>query len=101
MNQNEPAIFQSFTDQEFSVLESFGAVFIHASGWREGISIEKSKRSGYYWSSIPYNNTDAYRMTFYSYYLKPCDIHYKYRGRSVRLVYDTIVPPPDHVRHLR
>ena len=33
-------------------------------------------------------------MTFYSYYLKPCDIHYKYRGRSVRLVHDTIVPPP-------
>ena len=88
------SIFQSFTDQEFSVLESFGAVFLHASGWREGISIEKSQRSGYYWSSIPYNNTDAYRMTFYSYYLKPCDIHYKYRGRSVRLVYDTIVPPP-------
>ena len=88
------SIFQSFTDQEFSVLESFGAVFIHASGWREGISIEKSQRSGYYWSSTPYNNTDAYRMTFYSYYLKPCDIHYKYRGRSVRLVHDTIVPPP-------
>ncbi len=88
------SIFQSFTDQEFSVLESFGAIFIHASGWREGISIEKSQRSGYYWSSTPYNNTDAYRMTFYSYYLKPCDIHYKYRGRSVRLVHDTIVPPP-------
>ena len=88
------SIFQSFTDQEFSVLESFGAVFIHASGWREGISIEKTQRSGYYWSSTPYNNTDAYRMTFYSYYLKPCDIHYKYRGRSVRLVHDTIVPPP-------
>ena len=89
------SIFQSFTDQEFSVLESFGAIFIHASGWREGISIEKSQRSGYYWSSTPYNNTDAYRMTFYSYYLKPCDIHYKYRGRSVRLVHDTIVPKPE------
>ena len=91
---NDFSVYQSFTADEWKVMEEAGAVFLHASGYRDGATIEKCNTSGYYWSNTTSNGDDAYRMYFYSYFLGPKDVHSKYRGRSVRLVHDTIVPPP-------
>ena len=88
------SVYQSFTADEWKVMEEAGAVFLHASGYRDGANVEKCNTSGYYWSNTTSNGDDAYRMYFYSYFLGPKDVHSKYRGRSVRLVHDTIVPPP-------
>ena len=91
---NDVSVYQSFTADEWKVMEEAGAVFMHASGYRDGATVEKCNTSGYYWSNTTSNGDDAYRMYFYSYFLGPKDVHSKYRGRSVRLVHDTIVPPP-------
>ena len=91
---NDFSVYQSFTADEWKVMEEAGAVFLHASGYRDGATVEKCNTSGYYWSNTTSNGDDAYRMYFYSYFLGPKDVHSKYRGRSVRLVHDTIVPPP-------
>ena len=87
-------VYQSFDAEEWQRMEAAGAVFLSASGFRDGITVEKSNLSGYYWSSTSVSQTDAYRMYFYSYFLGAKDTHSKYRGRAVRLVHDTIVPPP-------
>ena len=91
---NDFSVYQSFTADEWKVMEEAGAVFLHASGYRDGATVEKCNTSGYYWSNTTSNGDDAYRMYFYSYFLGPKDVHSKYRGRSVRLVHDTIVPEP-------
>ena len=88
------AVYQSFDAEAWKRMEDAGAVFLSASGFRDGITVEKSNLSGYYWSSTSVSQSDAYRMYFYSYFLGAKNTHSKYRGRSVRLVHDTIVPPP-------
>ena len=92
------AVYQSFDAETWQRMEDAGAVFLSASGFRDGITVEKSNLSGYYWSSTSVSQADAYRMYFYSYYLGAKNTHSKYRGRSVRLVHDTIVPfEPEYV----
>ena len=75
-------------------MEEAGAVFLHASGFRDGLNVEKSEVSGYYWSSTSFDEEKSYRVYFYSWFLDSKDEHSKYRGRSVRLVHDTIVLKP-------
>ena len=87
---NDFSAYQSFTADEWRLMEEAGAVFLHASGYRDGATVEKCNMSGYYWSNTTSNDDEAYRMYFYSYFLGPKDVHSKYRGRSVRLVYDTV-----------
>ena len=92
------AVYQSFDAEMWQRMEDAGAVFLSASGFRDGITVEKSNLSGYYWSSTSVSQADAYRMYFYSYYLGAKNTHSKYRGRAVRLVHDTIVPfEPEYV----
>ena len=92
------AVYQSFDAEAWQRMEDAGAVFLSASGFRDGITVEKSNLSGYYWSSTSVSQADAYRMYFYSYYLGAKNTHSKYRGRAVRLVHDTIVPfEPEYV----
>lgn len=88
------ALHQSFHVDEWKRMENAGAVFLPASGFRDGIMVDKQNLSGYYWSSTSSDRNNAYRMYFYSYFLAAKQTHVKYRGRSVRLVHDTIVPPP-------
>ena len=86
------SVYQSFTDAQWLAMENAGAVFLPALGYRDGTNVEKCDTSGYYWSNTTSDEKSAYRLYFYSYFLAPNDVHGKYRGRSVRLVHDTIVP---------
>ena len=85
------SVFQSFTQDQWLLMEQVGAVFFPAAGYRDGLIVEKFETSGYYWSNTSNDEDTAYRMYFYSYFLGPKKTHSKYRGRSVRLVHDTIV----------
>ena len=89
---NDYSVYQSFTDAQWLAMENAGAVFLPALGYRDGTNVEKCNTSGYYWSNTTSDEKSAYRLYFYSYFLAPNDVHSKYRGRSVRLVHDTIVP---------
>ena len=86
------SVYQLFTDAQWLAMENAGAVFLPALGYRDGTNVEKCNTSGYYWSNTTSDEKSAYRLYFYSYFLAPNDVHSKYRGRSVRLVHDTIVP---------
>ncbi len=68
-------------------MESAGAVFLPAAGYRIGTSVGNVGSSGYYWSSTAYDCDNAWDLFFYgsdaymySYFIL------RYLGQSVRLV---------------
>ena len=76
------------TAMQWIVLEQHGAVFLPASGYRNGASISAVGMRGYYWSSSRYDSRDAYDLCFDNQYLSPNRNEGRYYGQSVRLVRD-------------
>ena len=81
------AAYQTFTAEQWSKLESAGAVFLPAAGYRYGSNVDFVQIFGIYWSATEFNSYNAYYLNFYS------DEAYMYDGNrdyglSVRLVKD-------------
>lgn len=76
----------TYTKEQWSVMESAGAVFLPAAGSRYGSDVSNVGSYGYYWSSTPSGTSYAYYLYFGSYYLSPQDYRNRSRGQSVRLV---------------
>ena len=81
------AAYQTFTAEQWSKLESAGAVFLPAAGYRHGSTVSLVQDNGDYWSATENTSDSAYYLSFasggagkYSYYRR--------RGHSVRLVKD-------------
>ena len=79
------ADYQTFTSSDWQQLEAAGAVFLPASGYRDGASVGCVQNSGYYWSTVPNKSDCAYVFLFgtdgaYT------DNYSRYYGQSVRLV---------------
>ena len=76
-----------YTLDEWSIMESHGAVFLPAAGGRGGPDVRSVGSLGYYWSSSAGGYGRAYYLCFYS---NNVDTDYGSRGygRSVRLVRD-------------
>ena len=70
---------------EWAVMESYGAVFLPAAGYRRGTDVGDVGSYGYYWSSSA--DGDAYYLFFVSYGVYTGS-GYRYDGLSVRLVQD-------------
>ena len=68
--------------EEWAVMESYGAVFLPAAGYRYGKDVYDVGSSGYYWSSSTYNKN--------AYFLKNKGMDYcnRAQAQSVRLVQD-------------
>ena len=81
------AAYQTFTDAEWSKLESAGAVFLPAAGLRDGSDVKLVQYYGYYWSATEGSDYRAFYLYFGS---DRADVGYRGRsnGRSVRLVKD-------------
>ena len=81
------AAYQSFTADQWSKLESAGAVFLPASGGRNGSLVGNVQDYGYYWSASKGYGDDARCLGFYS---GVANVYFNslYLGRSVRLVKD-------------
>ena len=81
------AVYQTFTADQWSKLESAGAVFLPATGYRNGSNVEKLQIDGYYWSATEYDGIFSYSININS---PPSGICYGSRshGESVRLVKD-------------
>ena len=76
-----------YTAAEWSKMESAGALFLPAAGYRGGTDVNSVGSNGSYWSSTPFDADDAYGLAFYSPYLYPqSGGGYRYDGSSVRLV---------------
>ena len=81
------AAYQTFTAEQWSKLESAGAVFLPAAGYRDGSSVSRVRNYGYYWSATGDGSSHAYLLYFYSNKAGMGD-YYRYYGQSVRLVKD-------------
>ena len=81
------AAYQTFTADQWSKLESAGAVFLPAAGYRDGSDVGLVQSNCRYWSATEDDSDDAYFLNFYS---GGAGIYSNYRnyGLSVRLVKD-------------
>ena len=87
------AEYQQFTKEQWRELETTGAIFLPAAGMHDGNGIADIQAGGYYWSATDNGDTYAYTLISQS---SGAYLTYdnRYDVRSVRLVHDTIVPPP-------
>lgn len=79
----------TYTTEQWATLEALGAVFLPASGYRDGAYADFVQYYGYYWSSSYCSSSDgACLLRFYSDGLDPQECYGRCYGRSVRLVQD-------------
>ena len=79
----------TYTAEQWAVMESAGAVFLPAAAYRHGAdsNINYTNSGGFYWSSTPSSTDDkAYYLNFYYNDLDPQFNEMRYGGRPVRLV---------------
>ena len=81
------AAYQTFTAEQWSKLESSGAVFLPAAGYRGGSGVVSVQYNGNYWSATENNSYYAYYLYFNSGEAYMLDIN-RYGGLSVRLIKD-------------
>ena len=78
-----------YTAEQWAQMETNGAVFLPAAGYRTGTSVYNVDSSGRYWSSSRFNSGSAYHMRFGSGSLDLQNNDFginRYNGYSVRLV---------------
>lgn len=91
-----------YTLEQWQVMEEVGAVFLPAAGYRENINFSNksvnppSDHVGSYATNTISDQNNYYFMRFIHREVRKY-AHSLYRGRSVRLVHDTIVPIPKYV----
>ena len=89
-----------YTVDQWNQLEAAGAVFLPAAGWREKNGYytfegtPPAMNAGVYWSSTKLDSKNVLFFRHCDSEIGNCFNDAIYRGRSVRLVHDTIVPPP-------
>ena len=83
------AAYQTFTAEQWSKMESAGAIFLPTAGFRDGSDVYNVRYDGYYWSATERNSYGAYFLNFYSDAAYMRAYYYdRYYGQSVRLVKD-------------
>lgn len=89
VNRNGKNFAQNtYTTQQWSAMEAYGAVFLPAAGCRDDVTfVGGVGLYGFYWSSSPYDEIYAYHMNSNSYYLFPQQKANRNFGHSVRLVH--------------
>ena len=81
------AACQTFTAEQWSKLESAGAVFLPAAGYRYGSNVSYVQSDGRYWSATGYGSDDAEGLYFDSNWVQMGSLD-RSDGYSVRLVKD-------------
>ena len=82
------AAYQTYTAAEWSKLESAGAVFLPAAGYRHGSDVRSVRHCGDYWSATEYSSGFAYCLEFDSVDARMYLDGLRRDGYSVRLVKD-------------
>ena len=83
--------YQSFTSDQWLIMEQAGAIFLPAAGSRNGTNVyddENYRFYGFYWSKTNYGNESAYFVNFRSGRLVSQSYGGRNLGISVRLVKD-------------
>ena len=76
----------SYTLAQWETLESAGAVFLPAAGWRNGTTVSYSNERGFYWASTKATDGPALISIYSSSSLCRLSWNYGQMGQSVRLV---------------
>lgn len=76
-----------YTVNEWSMMETAGAVFLPVAGYRKGTE-KYYGNDGHYWSSTKKDANIAHNIHFYTNLITPKSTAYHYSGISVRLVQD-------------
>ncbi len=89
-DNNDNYSHNTYTAEQWAVMESAGAVFLPAAAYRHGVdsNINFTDLGGFYWSSTPSSTDKAYYLNFYYNDLDPQFNEMRYGGRPVRLVKD-------------
>ena len=84
----------TFTSAQWSQMETAGAVFLPAAGyrWDNEVYMQDSDLGcmGYYWSATPNDNWQGYELYFDAYELSPQNKNSRIHGQAVRLVTDNL-----------
>ncbi|MBP5725240.1 MAG: hypothetical protein J6X18_16905, partial [Bacteroidales bacterium] len=75
-----------YSQDEWAVMQSYGAVFLPAAGYRYGTNVDYVGASGFYWSSSYDDDTNAYSVYFYNSDVDAGSISGRDTGFSVRVV---------------
>jgi hypothetical protein len=80
-------LYQTFTADEWMLMEAAGAIFLPIAGYRDGLDVYDVQYYSNYWSATEFDSYDAYYLYIYS---DEAGISYddRYEGGSVRLVQD-------------
>lgn len=78
----------TYTAEQWSVMESAGAVFLPAAGHRDSTGASDVGAEGCYWSSTPKDQDGAYFLDFNANSFYPRNSRFRNNGHSVRLVKD-------------
>ena len=81
------ADYQTFTADQWSKLEAAGAVFLPASGRRDGSTVDNVQYDGYYWSATEDGSSYAY-ILYFDWDVANMSYSFRCYGLSVRLVKD-------------
>ncbi len=81
------ADWQTFTLAQWQTLETTGAVFLPAAGYRNGADVSNTQLLTRYWAATDYNSEAAYGLNFASNEAKMNEYN-RYYGHAVRLVQD-------------
>ena len=79
-------ITNKFSIDKWKIMQSYGAVFLPAAGYRIGTNVFSWGECGNYWTSNAYNSENSYCLNFDGNIITPSDT--KSKGFSVRLVQD-------------
>lgn len=85
--------FNSYTLDEWKLLEDRGAVFLPTAGFIKN-TLQEVGKIARYWSSSPHPSVKAYYMSFGN-AIHTQSAYNRDDAHSVRLVHDTILPLPD------
>ena len=78
----------TWSGDNWTAMETAGAVFLPAAGYRVGTNVDGVGVSGYYWSSTASLAISAYNLDFGGGFVNFADALGRNNGRSVRLVQD-------------
>ena len=78
----------TYTAEQWSVMEAAGAVFLPVAGFLNGTVVYNLDQRGHYWSATPGERGSVYGLTFDLNALRPQGSNFSSCGQSVRLVRD-------------
>lgn len=78
----------SYSDDEWTMMENAGAIFLPAAGLRIGQGTQNVGEAGYYWSVNHYDMQNCHAIGFWNEQINATNRQNRGRGLSVRLVKD-------------